>query len=272
MTDTAALEEEAKITDTFLDEAIAAYLLLFSGALSRMKRRIIKAVSDLAVDKDDNLRGPRGATRQVATVRREVAAAFATTFETAAKTVTDNYHRLLRHVVDQHKRLGIDATVTGFNREVLRALSAQSLRNYEALGLAAQERIGQLVYDTIVTRGDIGDLASGIEGIVSGGVDVRGRPLELYVAVYTTDSVMNVYRAMNLMKAEEAGIDTFLYVGGIIRNTRRFCRARDGNIYDRETINSWASMTWSGKSGHPMTHCGGYNCRHHWMPVPAVAE
>ncbi len=45
--------------------------------------------------------------------------------------------------------------------------------------------------------------------------------------------------------------------------SRAFCIARHGRVFTREEIQSW-THDWKGKSGPALTHCGGYNCRHHW--------
>ena len=77
---------------------------------------------------------------------------------------------------------------------------------------------------------------------------------------------MNFHQEVQLFKAEDAGMDSFLYIGDIIATTRDFCRRRVGRVYTKAQIESW-NFPWAGKSGPALTHRGGYNCRHHWQPV-----
>ena len=47
----------------------------------------------------------------------------------------------------------------------------------------------------------------------------------------------------------------------------KFCHDNLGHVYNRAEIATMDNMSWHGKSGPPMTSCGGYNCRHHWQAV-----
>lgn len=55
-----------------------------------------------------------------------------------------------------------------------------------------------------------------------------------------------------------------IYAGGEIETTRHFCDERNGNVYNRETIESWNALDWQGKmqDGNVLIDAGGYNCRH----------
>ena len=55
-----------------------------------------------------------------------------------------------------------------------------------------------------------------------------------------------------------------IYQGGEINTTRQFCETRNGNTYNRETIESWQNLNFQGKmEGHDIfIDAGGYNCRH----------
>lgn len=71
-----------------------------------------------------------------------------------------------------------------------------------------------------------------------------------------------------------------MYVGGIIENTRPFCKERNRKVFLRSEIALFGTSEdkfggyvdksaglFSGKpkTGYdPFTQCGGYRCRHHW--------
>ena len=61
----------------------------------------------------------------------------------------------------------------------------------------------------------------------------------------------------------------YRYVGGIIPESRPFCRQHDGQVMTESEIRRiWNSQTWQGKKpGDPFVVRGGYNCRHYFVPV-----
>lgn len=59
------------------------------------------------------------------------------------------------------------------------------------------------------------------------------------------------------------------YVGGVIKESRQFCRSLDGaRMTESEIRDLWASEDWPGKeAGDPFIVRGGYNCRHMWVRI-----
>jgi hypothetical protein len=80
---------------------------------------------------------------------------------------------------------------------------------------------------------------------------------------------MRYYTGVNVKKAKDADIETFLYYGDIIRSSRAFCIARVGKLFTVKEIKKWDDdkLTWKGKKpGSTLINRGGYNCRHSWHP------
>ena len=63
---------------------------------------------------------------------------------------------------------------------------------------------------------------------------------------------------------KSVGLKYATYEGGVINNTREFCRERDGKVFSEDEILNWGLLEWEGKPDiyNPFTDCGGYNCRH----------
>lgn len=63
----------------------------------------------------------------------------------------------------------------------------------------------------------------------------------------------------------------YRYVGGLIPESRDFCRSMDGRVLTEEEIRrTWSNQSWQGKApGDPFVVRGGYNCRHMFVPVAA---
>jgi hypothetical protein len=70
-------------------------------------------------------------------------------------------------------------------------------------------------------------------------------------------------RSVNLYKAEELGLDHFLYVGPNDSKTREFCLERVGKVFTSEQISMWDN----GQGLPASIYLGGYNCRHRLAPV-----
>lgn len=82
------------------------------------------------------------------------------------------------------------------------------------------------------------------------------------------DTVMQFDGAFIKGNAERRGIKRFRYEGGIVGDSREFCRQMEGEVLDEETIYSIWDDDWQGKEpGDPFVVRGGYNCRHFWVPV-----
>jgi hypothetical protein len=73
-------------------------------------------------------------------------------------------------------------------------------------------------------------------------------------------------RRLNNEFASELKLNYAIYQGGEIKTTRDFCNERNGNVYNREQIDSWNGLVWDGKNleGNVFTDAGGYNCRHYY--------
>jgi len=80
-------------------------------------------------------------------------------------------------------------------------------------------------------------------------------------------------RATNYAIGEESGVESWTYMGGIIKQTRPFCRAimegRNPNTGEAHQ-NKWKTKEIreldNGQGLPVMENAGGYNCRHSWVP------
>ena len=83
-----------------------------------------------------------------------------------------------------------------------------------------------------------------------------------------SDVVMKFDGAYTAGKAKRAGVKRWRYDGGVIAETRQWCRDHTGETYTEDEIYDLWSSDWSGKEeGDPFVVRGGYNCRHFWVPV-----
>ncbi len=126
-----------------------------------------------------------------------------------------------------------------------------------------------------------------VEGGESNGSVIDGRLLR-YSKQIASDSFAISDRTYNNQVSDELGLMFGRYVGGVIEDTRAFCKARNSQFYHKKEVESWvvdAESTegnpspnghWQGQfrgtnSGSIFNLCGGYNCKHTFMPVSIAA-
>jgi len=99
--------------------------------------------------------------------------------------------------------------------------------------------------------------------------DRLGNNMRRYATQMANDSLAQYSASITKATANEAGITKFKYYGDIIRDSREFCRNHVGKTFTEDEINELWQGSWAGKApGDPFIVRGGYNCRHHWLPIP----
>ena len=132
---------------------------------------------------------------------------------------------------------------------------------------ADEEEAARLV--EIAKNGSPKQAASAIEKLhTKFGRDRSGDNLARYSNVYVQDSLMQFNASITTSTGFASGAKKWLYYGSIIRDSRDFCKEHAGKTYTNEQIAEIWSGSWGGKAqGDPFIVRGGYNCRHHWVPV-----
>lgn len=82
---------------------------------------------------------------------------------------------------------------------------------------------------------------------------------------YVLSSLMQSYSAARIKFAKQQGYNKFLYVGGLVDESRDFCIERAGHEFTIEEGESWNDMWWKGKIEGVdfFVQIGGYNCGHY---------
>lgn len=99
--------------------------------------------------------------------------------------------------------------------------------------------------------------------------DRAGNSLRRYAYQMVQDSIMQHSAGIAIETAKEIGAEEFEYFGTIVGDSRPWCITHLGKTYSRDEIEQlWEENNWAGKApGDPFVVRGGYNCRHHWLPV-----
>lgn len=135
---------------------------------------------------------------------------------------------------------------------------------------------------------NIKDYTKGLKGIVTG-VDKKLGGYERQFNRYAFDLYQQYDAAYNKTIGNELGFKYFIYQGGLVQDSRDFCREHNSHVYSVEESESWPTWTpsqarfittfkqkdLSKVPGYldypgydPLIDRGGYNCRHvlGWIP------
>jgi len=115
---------------------------------------------------------------------------------------------------------------------------------------------------------------------IQGGNSIKNFTAELSNAIKTDKNglgVMNRYyrttvndrysqyeRAESKSYADLLELQAFIYSGGKVQETRKFCCQRNRKVFTRDEAKQWSKLKFDGKNkGYvPLVDLGGYNCRH----------
>lgn len=201
-------------------------------------------------------------------IQRKVEVLFSTKFGDGTRKIIEDFHTTQAQLVNNFRLVDEAVRFTNVDAVMMNTLREGSYRQYLNLGQTASNRVTQAMYNQVIAGGQFSDLVNEINGALVGtsAKGVVGMSLAQYSRLYARDMIMNYHNDVMMQKANDLGMDLFMYMGTIMGSTRDFCRRRVGNSYTKKEINSW-KYKWRGKSGPALTHRGGYNCRHHWQPV-----
>jgi hypothetical protein len=190
----------------------------------------------------------------------------------AGPRASDKRYKAIRSEVDtvMRKKLGIDdkgrvipnGTIGKFFRtDAMRTALKDALN----AGLVSGKPVGKLVRELeVATKGT--RLSPGV--------------LQKALTPLVFDTYQQFDRASNDAYATKIGLDTFIYVGGLIETSRRFCEKHHGKVFTKEE----AEKQWpkdpdlpktkvERESGslvgyNPTVDLGRWNCRHRTRYIP----
>jgi len=238
------------------------------ASIKKLQKRIITQVNFLAANPDGNLIAQKTNLIQAQKVYKDTLKIYEETYNKAYQSVVADFDKISTGVIAMYSSLGEAVAFTGADRIMISELKKLSLSRFSAYAVEAQDKFSRAMYESVVGGAPHSQLRNTIRGIFTGHKDRIGRPMAMHAKTHARDAVRNFQNQVSMTKAEDIGIDEFLYHGNVMGTTRTFCSHRVGNIYTRKQIDSWTHK-WPGKSGPAWTDRGGYNCRHNWQPVRA---
>jgi len=249
-------------TEDQIDKLLLNNQKLLSNSIKKLENNIIdKAADKLSIARAGDIKSQRTLSSAVQ-YHKSLIKEFKTVYEDAAIRAVDGFNKVNGIISKEFKGLDIPLSFTTADKDMFNALHSATIDSFQNLGNDALNKIAQSTYDAVLVGRSFAEYVDNIKSVLAGG------QLERYASLKAHDSLMNYYTRLNVKKAADADIDTFLYYGNIIRDSRPFCVARAGKVFTLEQIQEMDGMSWTGKApGLTLINRGGYNCRHSWHPV-----
>jgi hypothetical protein len=133
-----------------------------------------------------------------------------------------------------------------------------------------REQVKQYVLTSIASGQSLKQFQSGLKGLVQSTDEVDGVLLS-YWNNYAYDQFSRVREINNLHFKDEIGLKYFVYQGGLIRTSRKFCIKKNGKVFsEEEAILDWPKDPDLIDKAHlstynPLIDRGRHNCRHFLM-------
>lgn len=169
---------------------------------------------------------------------------------------------LIPKIKDELSLTGIKKPFAENDVEIIKLIKANSAARFDFIGRTVVNNTVDYLHQGVMGNTSYKDMVSILRENITG-TDVRGGSLKRYSGTYAHDSILQYNRSLNIMAANNAEAEDFLYSGPVIKTTRPFCLARVGQVFTKDEIkameNDAGTDVW-------LTG-GGWNCRHVWMPV-----
>ncbi len=144
-----------------------------------------------------------------------------------------------------------------FDREVISAELGTLIRN--------------TITDLVMSESEVVNASIFLKDFITGTPGIDGR-LTRYAKTWANTAYANAERQYVTTVGNDLGVENWRYQGGLVKDSRPFCKQRVGQVFTADEVRSWASLDWAGKIQGTdevtiFSALGGYNCLHVLMPV-----
>jgi hypothetical protein len=149
--------------------------------------------------------------------------------------------------------------------------NAKLLLSVDSINTVLMQPLSEAIIASIGTEATFADAVNSIKAYIVGNKDSDGRLLR-YARQNVFDAFAIFDRVYTHTVASKIDVEFYRYIGGLIRDTRPFCKEHNGQYLHYKEIELLGEETWAGQrqGTNPatiFTYCGGYNCRHTFLPV-----
>ena len=298
------IEDLAQLRENLVDDIELRHTNRLNIALENLERDVVKIANELPTKQ-----GKLFEARLAVEIRPKLRQAIDEHYTLWADGTVREYDKVAKQVVDNMKVLPIPErfkTLTEVDIETITNLKRVKFTGFTNIGTETVNALADEVYSSTINGRSMNDMVKNIRHRINGvyikadvdeinelvnfvasttdevakakaierlhtfhGADRVGNNMRRYAKQLAHDSLMEFDGQFTKAKADEAGLNHYLYYGDIIGDSRDFCINNRGKIFsEEEARDKWSSESWKGKSTtDPFTSRGGYNCRHHLQPT-----
>lgn len=124
----------------------------------------------------------------------------------------------------------------------------------------------ETLYTSVYANGTVKGAIYEAKAFLNGKRGVKGA-VESFYSKNTSEVFNHADRMASRAFGNKYGLKWFIYAGTIVKNSRAFCRAKIGGVYNTEQAQDWiyehpSPLGVSVDMYSPTIHMGGINCRH----------
>lgn len=127
------------------------------------------------------------------------------------------------------------------------------------------DKVKKATYRSVTSGVSLLDFTSRIKKLIVGSEKVNGG-LQKHFSTFAYDTYAQYDRANQRLFAVKLDLKAFIYAGGLIQSSRKFCIKRNGQVYTTDEAQKWKNdpdlIKVDGETYDPLIDCGGPNCRH----------
>ena len=298
------LRQLQEIRQKALDNLEAQHQELLFKTIQRLEREVVNIASELPTRT-----GELYSTRLAIEIKPRLQQAIEELYLKPVQSFIKDYDKIAGVIVASYGKLPIPPefkSITEADLVVIQQLKRLAFTNFQNLGNELANTLAGEVYQSTLVGRSFNDMVQTVREKINGiyqfsdnkkaqqlveyisnnpdgaevntaidelkqvyGRNTEGDSFVKYASLLVTDSIMGFDGQLAKFRADELGLNSYLYYGSIIKDSRDFCRKHTGKVYTEEQINQiWANDTAQGRDqGSPFIVRGGYNCRHSWQPV-----
>ena len=298
------LRQLQEIRQKALDNLEAQHQELLFKTIQRLEREVVNIASELPTRT-----GELYSTRLAIEIKPRLQQAIEELYLKPVQSFIKDYDKIAGVIVASYGKLPIPPefkSITEADLVVIQQLKRLAFTNFQNLGNELANTLAGEVYQSTLVGRSFNDMVQTVREKINGiyqfsdnkkaqqlveyisnnpdgaevdtaidelkqvyGRNTQGDSFVKYASLLVTDSIMGFDGQLAKFRADELGLNSYLYYGSIIKDSRDFCRKHTGKVYTEEQINQiWANDTAQGRDqGSPFIVRGGYNCRHSWQPI-----
>lgn len=182
-------------------------------------------------------------------------------------------------VINQANAIYFSAVSESFspNKLFIKSLQKQTIEGLESTllneGLAAnvKQPLLNILNQNVNGGGSFSGMLDQVRGYIRG-VDGKQGSLQKHARTWTADALFNYSRSYQQAVSSDLGLEFYFYSGGIVKDSRDFCRERHDQHFHQKEIEQWAPLDWQGRNPNTtessiFIYAGGFSCRHSMIPV-----